>query len=62
MARMRLVLASVTQSGSGAPRLGSSGNKARAARMNHGDIQQRGTMGRGQRHLDFGPRPLKASL
>jgi hypothetical protein len=41
MAGMRPVLIPVTQSGSGAPRLGGGGgNVGRAARMNNGDIQQ----------------------
>jgi hypothetical protein len=38
MARMRLVIAPVTQSGSSASRLGGGGNGGRAARMDHGDI------------------------
>jgi hypothetical protein len=46
MARMHPVLAPVAQSGSTCS-LGSGGNVARAARMNHGDIQSGGTMWRG---------------
>jgi hypothetical protein len=38
------VLAPVTQSDSGASRLGGGGNVGRAARMNHEDVQQAGTM------------------
>jgi hypothetical protein len=37
-----------------------SSNVGRAARMNHGDIEQGGTMGRGKGHLYFGTRPLPA--
>jgi hypothetical protein len=51
MAGMRPVLIPVTQSNSGTSRLGG-GNIGRAARMNHGDIQQGGTMGRGKGHLN----------
>jgi hypothetical protein len=51
MARMRRVCAPVTQSYSGALCVGGSGNVGRAARMNHGDIQQGETMGWGKGHL-----------
>jgi hypothetical protein len=46
IACMRPVLAPIMQSGSGASHLGGGGggNVGRAARMNHGDIQQSGTM------------------
>jgi hypothetical protein len=60
MAGMRPVLIPVTQSGSGASRLGGGGNICRAARMNHGDIQQGGTMERGKGHLNVSTRPLTA--
>jgi hypothetical protein len=46
MAGMRQVLIPVTQRGSSASRLGGGGNVGSAERMNHGDIQQGGTMGR----------------
>jgi hypothetical protein len=52
MARMRRVPALVRQSDSDAPRLGGGGNVSRAARMNHGDIQQGGTMKHGTGHLN----------
>jgi hypothetical protein len=42
MAGMRMALIPVTQSGSSTSRLGGGGNIGRAARMNHGDIQQGG--------------------
>jgi hypothetical protein len=61
MARMRPVLAAVTQSGSGAPRLAGSGNVGRAARMNHRDIQQSRTMGREKVHLDVSTRSWAAN-
>jgi hypothetical protein len=61
MAGMCPVLIPVTQSGSSASRLGGSGNVGRAARMNHGDIQQGGTMGRGKGHLNVSMFPLVAS-
>jgi hypothetical protein len=51
MAGMRPVLISVTQRGSGPSRLGGGGNIGRAARMNHGEFQQGGTMGWGKGHL-----------
>jgi hypothetical protein len=44
MAGMHPVLIPVTQSGSRVSRLGGGGNVGRAARMNHGGIQQGGTM------------------
>jgi hypothetical protein len=61
MAGMRPVLIPVTQSGSGASRLGGGGNVGRAARMNHEDIQQGGTMGRGKGHLNVSTCPLTAN-
>jgi hypothetical protein len=42
---MHHVLAPAMQSCSGAPHLGSSSNLGWAVRMNHGDIEQDGTMG-----------------
>jgi hypothetical protein len=60
MAVMRPVLIPVTQSGSSVFRLGGGGNVRLAARMNHGDVQQGGTMGRGKGHLNVGTRPLMA--
>jgi hypothetical protein len=60
MAGMRPVLIPVTQSGSGASRVGGGGNVGRAARMNHGDIQQGGTLGRGKGHLNVSTRYLTA--
>jgi hypothetical protein len=48
LACMRLVLAPITQSGSGTSHLGGGGNIGRAARMKHGDIQQGETMGQGR--------------
>jgi hypothetical protein len=62
MACMRTVLAPVMQRGSGTPRLGSSGgNVCRAARVNHGDFQKGGNVGRGKGHLHVSLRPLTAS-
>jgi L-serine deaminase len=61
MARMRSVLAPVMQSGSDASRLGGGSNVDRAARMNHGDIQQGGTRVRGKGHLNVVTRALTAS-
>jgi hypothetical protein len=55
---MRAALASVTQSGSGATRPRRSRNVGRAALVNHGDIQQGGTMRRGD--LNVGVSPLNA--
>jgi hypothetical protein len=60
MAGMRPVLIPITQSGSGTSRAGGGGNIGRAARMNHGDIQQGGTMGRGKGHLNVSTRSLTA--
>jgi hypothetical protein len=60
MAGMRSVLVPVTKSGGSASCLGGGGNVRRAARMNHGYIQQGGTMGRGKGHLNVGTRPLTA--
>jgi hypothetical protein len=60
MARMPPVSAPITQSGSSASRLGGGGNVGRAARMNHGDIQQGGTVGQGRGHFNVSPRPLTA--
>jgi hypothetical protein len=60
MACMRPLLAPVAQSGSGTSRRGGSGSVGRAARMSNGNFQQDGTMGRGKRHLNVGPRPLTA--
>jgi hypothetical protein len=57
---MRPVLIPVTRSGSGTYHLGGGGNIGRAARMNHGDIQQSGTMGRGKGHLNVSTCPLTA--
>jgi hypothetical protein len=57
MACMHHVLAPATQSSSGAPRLGSSSNLGWAVRMNHGYIEQDGTMGQwrgGDVHADEG--------
>jgi hypothetical protein len=61
MAGMRPVLIPVTQSGSIASRLGGGGNVGRAARMNHEDVQQAGTMGRGKGHLTVRTCPLPAN-
>jgi hypothetical protein len=61
MTRMRPVLVPVTQSGSSPVRLGGGGNVSRAARMNDGDIQQRGTMRQAKGHFTVGPRPLTAN-
>jgi hypothetical protein len=52
MTGMRPVLIPVTQGGSSASCLAGGGNVGCAARMNHGDIQQGGTMGRRKGHLD----------
>jgi hypothetical protein len=60
MPRMRPVLVPVTQIGSSAARLGGSGNVGRAARMDNGDIQQFGTVGRGKGHFNADPSPLTA--
>jgi hypothetical protein len=60
MAGMRPVIP-VTQSGSSSFRLGGVGNVGRAARMNHGVIQQGGTMGRGQVRLNVRTCPLTAN-
>jgi hypothetical protein len=60
MAGMRPELIPVTQSGSGTSRLGGGGNVDPVVRMNHGDIQQGGTMGRGKGHLIVSMRPLTA--
>jgi hypothetical protein len=60
MASMRPVHALVTQSDSGPARLGGGGNVSRAARMNHGDIQQVGTMEQGKGHFNVGTRSLTA--
>jgi hypothetical protein len=57
MARMRPVRVPVTQSGSRAACLGGGGNVGLAARMDHGDIQQCGTVGRGKGHFN----PLSAA-
>jgi hypothetical protein len=61
MARIRPILAPVTQSGSAASHLGGGGNVGRAATMNHGDIRQGGTMSRGQGRHNIGTRPLTAN-
>jgi hypothetical protein len=61
MACMFLVLAPVTQSGSSVVRLGDTCNAGRAARMDHRDIQQGGTVGLGKGHFNVGPRPLTAN-
>jgi hypothetical protein len=61
MASMRPVLAPASQSGSSVSSLGGSSNVGQAAGMNHGHIQQGGTMGRGKGHLNVGPRPLMAN-
>jgi hypothetical protein len=61
MAHMRPVLVLVTQSGSSTARLGGGSNVSRAARMDDGDIQQCGTVGRGKGHVNVGPRPLAAN-
>jgi hypothetical protein len=61
MAGMRPVLIPVAQRGSSASRLGGGGNAGRAARMNHGDIQQGGTMGQGKAHLNVSTCPLTAN-
>jgi hypothetical protein len=58
MARMRPVLVPVTQSGSSATHLGGGGNADRAARMDHGDIQLCGTLGRAVRALQ----PARAEM
>jgi hypothetical protein len=60
MASMCPVLAQVSQSGSGAAHLGGGGSAGRAVRMNHGDIYQGGSIGRGKGHLNVGARSLKA--
>jgi hypothetical protein len=61
MAGIRPVLIPFMQSGSNVFRLvGGGGNVGRAVRMNHGDIQQGRTMGRGKGHLNVGTRPLTA--
>jgi hypothetical protein len=61
MAGMRPVLIPVSNSGSSASRLRSGGNVGRAARMNHGDIQQGGTMGRGKGHFNVSTCTLTAN-
>jgi hypothetical protein len=61
MARMHPVIVPVTQSGSSAAHLGGGGNVGRAERMDHGHIQQCGTVGRGKGHFNVGPRPLTAN-
>jgi hypothetical protein len=61
MARVRPVLAPVTQGGSSSSRLGGGGNVGRAARMNHGDIQQGWTMRREKGHLNVRPGPPTAN-
>jgi hypothetical protein len=48
MTHMRSVLALATQSGNGASAMGGGGSKGRAAKRDHGDIQQGGTMGGGR--------------
>jgi hypothetical protein len=59
MARIRPVLAPVTESG--ALHVGSSGKVGRAAGLNHGGSEQSGNMGRGKGHLNGDPRILTAS-
>jgi hypothetical protein len=54
MARMRPALVPVRQSGSSSARLGGGGNVGRAARMDHGDIQQCATVGQGNGHFSAG--------
>jgi hypothetical protein len=61
MTCMRPALVPIMQSGSSAARLGGGGNVGRAARMEHGGIQQCGTVGRGKGHFNVGPRPLTAN-
>jgi hypothetical protein len=61
MTSMRPVLITVMQSGSSASRLGGGGNVGLAARMNHSDIQQGGTMGWGKGHLNVSTCPLTAN-
>jgi hypothetical protein len=61
MARMRSVLVHVTQSDSSASRLGGGGNVGQTARMDHGDIRQCGTAGRGKGCFNVGPHPLTAN-
>jgi hypothetical protein len=61
MARMRLVLAPITQSGCSASCLGSGGNVGRAATMDAGDIQRDGTVGRGKGHFNVCQRLLTAN-
>jgi hypothetical protein len=68
MTRMRHVLVPVqqaqlpgAQSGSSTARLGGGGNVGRAARVDHGDIQHCGTVGRGNGHFNVGLRPLTAN-
>jgi hypothetical protein len=60
MAGMSPVHILVTQSSSGDSRLGGGGNVGCAARMNHGHVQQGGTMGWGKGHLNVSTRPLTA--
>jgi hypothetical protein len=50
MTCMRPVFAPFTQSSCSAPRLRDGSSVRRAVRMNHVDIQQGGTMGRGKGH------------
>jgi hypothetical protein len=57
MTHRRPVLAPDTQSGSGASRLGGSGNVGRAERMNLGDIQQGRTVGAGEGSPQCRPEP-----
>jgi hypothetical protein len=61
MAGMRPVLIPLSYSGSSGSRLGGGGNLDRAARMNHGDIQQSGTIGQGKGHLNVRTFPLTAN-
>jgi hypothetical protein len=61
MARVRPVLAPITQICSSASRLRGGGIVGRAARMDHGDIQQGGTVGQGKGHFTVGPCPLTAN-
>jgi hypothetical protein len=58
----RLLLAPIMQSSSSRSVLGGGGNIGQAARMDHGNVQQGGTVGRGKGHFNVGPCPLTANI
>jgi hypothetical protein len=61
MARMRKVLVPYTKEGNSATRMGGGGNLGRVAKMDQGDMQQCGTVGRGKGQVNVCTRPLTAN-